>query len=114
MPDTICRSSPVPILIDNPTEDITMTQVTSKNWLITGVSSGLGRTLAEAALAQGDRVVGTVRKITDVASFEALAPGRAMAVVLDVTRTLKRIPSFPAPDTRSSPRWPLLASARPS
>lgn len=30
-------------------------------WLITGVSRGLGRTLAEAALAAGDRVVGTTR-----------------------------------------------------
>lgn len=62
-----------------------MTQTNSKNWLITGVSSGLGRTLAEAALAQGDRVIGTVRKTTDAAAFEALSPGRAMAVVLDVT-----------------------------
>ncbi len=62
-----------------------MTHATSKNWLITGVSSGLGRTLAEAALAQGDSVVGTVRKTADATAFEALAPGRAFAVVLDVT-----------------------------
>jgi len=32
-----------------------------KNWLITGVSRGLGKALAEAALARGDTVVGTVR-----------------------------------------------------
>jgi len=32
-----------------------------KNWLITGVSRGLGKALAEAALARGDRVIGTVR-----------------------------------------------------
>lgn len=32
-----------------------------KVWLITGVSSGLGRLLAEKALARGDRVVGTSR-----------------------------------------------------
>jgi len=33
-----------------------------KNWLITGVSRGLGRELAQAALARGDRVIGTVRE----------------------------------------------------
>src|SRR4051794_25634557 len=33
-----------------------------KNWLITGVSRGLGKALAEAALARGDTVVGTVRE----------------------------------------------------
>lgn len=32
-----------------------------KNWLITGVSRGLGKALAEAALARGDTVIGTVR-----------------------------------------------------
>src|SRR5258706_611030 len=57
-----------------------------KNWLITGVSSGIGRSLAEAALAQGHRVVGTVRTHEHVAQFEKLAPGRASAVVLDVSQ----------------------------
>lgn len=33
----------------------------TKVWLITGTSRGLGRTLAEAALAAGDRVIGTTR-----------------------------------------------------
>ncbi|MGU3591978.1 oxidoreductase [Methylobacterium brachiatum] len=56
-----------------------------RNWLITGVSSGLGRALAEAALAQGDLVVGTVRKPEQIAEIERLAPGRALAVILDVT-----------------------------
>lgn len=32
-----------------------------KTWFITGVSRGLGRAIAEAALATGDRVIGTVR-----------------------------------------------------
>ncbi|WP_336333130.1 SDR family NAD(P)-dependent oxidoreductase [Pseudomonas putida] len=32
-----------------------------KNWFITGVSRGLGLAIAQAALAKGDRVVGTVR-----------------------------------------------------
>ena len=33
-----------------------------QNWLITGVSRGLGEALAQAALARGDTVVGTVRE----------------------------------------------------
>ena len=59
----------------------------SKTILITGVSSGFGRTLAEAALAAGHKVVGTVRRDADKAAFEALKPGRAFGRVLDVTNT---------------------------
>ncbi len=33
-----------------------------KTWLITGVSRGIGKALAEAALARGDTVIGTVRE----------------------------------------------------
>lgn len=54
-------------------------------WLVTGVSSGLGRAIALGALEAGFRVAGTVRKDADVAAFEALAPGRAIAVLLDVS-----------------------------
>jgi len=55
------------------------------NWFITGVSSGFGRALAEAVLAKGHTVVGTVRQEKARAPFEALAPGKAHAVVADVT-----------------------------
>jgi NAD(P)-dependent dehydrogenase (short-subunit alcohol dehydrogenase family) len=55
------------------------------HWLITGVSTGLGMALAKAALARGDKVAGTVRKPADRAAFEALAPGLALGVLLDVT-----------------------------
>jgi NAD(P)-dependent dehydrogenase (short-subunit alcohol dehydrogenase family) len=54
------------------------------NWLITGVSSGLGAALARAALARGDRVAGTVRTAADLAAFEALAPGRAQGFLADM------------------------------
>lgn len=56
-----------------------------KQFLITGVSSGFGRAFAQAALEKGHRVVGTVRNDEAAASFESLAPGRAMAVRLDIT-----------------------------
>ena len=55
-----------------------------KTWLVTGVSSGFGRALAEAALSRGDRVVGTLRQEAQRAEFDALAPGRAFGVILDV------------------------------
>jgi NAD(P)-dependent dehydrogenase (short-subunit alcohol dehydrogenase family) len=55
------------------------------HWLITGVSSGLGRALARAALGRGDAVAGTVRRPEDLAAFEALAPGRARGYLADMT-----------------------------
>jgi NAD(P)-dependent dehydrogenase (short-subunit alcohol dehydrogenase family) len=57
----------------------------SKTFLITGVSTGLGRAFAQAALDAGHTVTGTVRDPAQVAPFEALAPGRARALVLDIT-----------------------------
>ncbi|UYC13591.1 oxidoreductase [Xanthomonas sp. CFBP 8445] len=55
-----------------------------KTLLITGVSSGFGRALAQAALAAGHRVVGTVRSAQARQEFEALGAG-AVGRVLDVT-----------------------------
>ncbi len=57
----------------------------SKTWMVTGVSSGLGRALAVAALARGDRVAGTVRSQAALESYEALSPGRAIGLLMDVT-----------------------------
>ena len=56
-----------------------------KLFFITGVSSGLGRGMAMAALDNGYRVVGTVRKAADKASFEVLKPGFSIAYLMDVT-----------------------------
>ncbi|UPG91193.1 oxidoreductase [Luteibacter aegosomaticola] len=58
---------------------------TQKIILITGVSSGFGRALAQEALAQGHTVVGTVRSAAAKTEFEALAPQAAFGRVLDVT-----------------------------
>jgi NAD(P)-dependent dehydrogenase (short-subunit alcohol dehydrogenase family) len=55
-----------------------------KTWFITGVSSGLGRALAEAALQRGDRVAGSTRSAAAGEEFERLSPGRAIALRLDV------------------------------
>lgn len=57
----------------------------TKKWLITGVSSGLGRAFSEAALDAGHTVTGTVRSEDDLRVFEQLAPGRAHGRILDVT-----------------------------
>jgi NAD(P)-dependent dehydrogenase (short-subunit alcohol dehydrogenase family) len=56
----------------------------AKTLLITGVSSGFGRALAQEALAAGHRVVGTVRSEQAIRDFETLGP-KATGRVLDVT-----------------------------
>ena len=56
-----------------------------KTFLITGVSSGLGRAFAQAALTAGHRVVGTVRNDEAAATFKVMAPDRAFPILLDVT-----------------------------
>ncbi|RZT46320.1 short-subunit dehydrogenase [Sphingomonas sp. BK036] len=63
-----------------------MATITAKTFLITGVSSGLGRAFAEGALVAGHRVIGTVRTESDADTFAALAAaGRAYPLILDVT-----------------------------
>ncbi|MFC6887251.1 MULTISPECIES: oxidoreductase [Actinomadura] len=56
-----------------------------QKWLITGVSTGLGRAFAHSALAAGHTVAGTVRAGADLEAFERLAPGHAHGRILDVT-----------------------------
>ena len=56
-----------------------------KVFLITGVSSGLGKAFAEGALAAGHQVIGTVRSAEAASAFSSHAKGRAHAIVLDVT-----------------------------
>lgn len=57
----------------------------SKTLFITGVSSGFGSALAQAALAAGHRVIGTVRNDSALTAFQTLDSERAHAVILDVT-----------------------------
>ena len=54
-------------------------------WFITGCSTGFGRALAEAALADGHRVALAVRDTSTVADLVADHGENALAVTLDVT-----------------------------
>jgi NAD(P)-dependent dehydrogenase (short-subunit alcohol dehydrogenase family) len=53
-----------------------------RTWFITGVSRGLGQAIANAALAEGDTVIGTVR---DTAPDLKSGAGKLHVVTLDVT-----------------------------
>jgi NAD(P)-dependent dehydrogenase (short-subunit alcohol dehydrogenase family) len=57
----------------------------ARHWLITGISSGFGRALAQAALRRGDRVTGTVRTEQARSAILREAPERAVVRLLDVT-----------------------------
>lgn len=62
-----------------------MTAAKPRIWFITGVSSGLGRALARAALDVGDIVAGTVRRFEDQAAFSALSAERAIGLIMELT-----------------------------
>jgi len=55
-------------------------------WFITGISSGLGKCLAEEVIQAGDQVAGTLRKAEQVEYFNQLHEGKAIAVQMDVTK----------------------------
>jgi len=56
----------------------------NKIWFVTGVSSGLGRSIAIAAAQLGHTVIGTLRKESQFKEFEALFPGKTIPVLMDV------------------------------
>src|SRR5258706_4694878 len=56
----------------------------SKVWLITGSGNGLGRDIAEAALAAGDSVVAGARRIEELAPLVARYGERVKPVKLEV------------------------------
>ncbi|MGD1875605.1 MAG: oxidoreductase [Mastigocoleus sp.] len=57
----------------------------SKVWLITGSSTGFGRTLAETVLESGDKVIATARKPEQLEDLISKYPQTAIALKLDVT-----------------------------
>ncbi|WP_313382671.1 oxidoreductase [Pantoea sp.] len=56
-----------------------------KKIMITGVSSGFGQALAQAALAAGHSVFGTVRSQQALDAFTSRDPARAHGAILDLT-----------------------------
>ncbi|XYH96570.1 oxidoreductase [Sorangium sp. So ce1128] len=63
-----------------------MTETHSKVWFVTGSSRGLGRALAEEALAQGHRLVATARDRSVLGPLVEGHDERALALDLDVTK----------------------------
>ena len=57
-----------------------------KVWLVTGCSSGLGRSFVRAIVAQGDIAVATARDPETLRLLQAQHPGQVMPLALDVTR----------------------------
>ena len=71
-----------------------------KTWLITGCSTGIGRAVAQAVLASGDRAVVTARKAQDVADFARRHPDTALAVALDVREDVQVANALAAAERR--------------
>jgi NAD(P)-dependent dehydrogenase (short-subunit alcohol dehydrogenase family) len=88
-----------------------MSQTPSKLIFITGVSSGFGRAIAEAAVAAGHRVVGTLRSEADLAEFNRLSPGHAFGRILDVTDTAAIAPAVAAIESEIGPVDVLINNA---
>jgi NAD(P)-dependent dehydrogenase (short-subunit alcohol dehydrogenase family) len=57
-----------------------------KVWLVTGCSRGFGRSLAEAVLRKGDRLVATARDPKTLIDLQEKFGERVLPVTLDVTR----------------------------
>jgi NAD(P)-dependent dehydrogenase (short-subunit alcohol dehydrogenase family) len=57
----------------------------SKVWLITGSANGLGRNIAEAVLAKGDRLVATARNPQQLSALKEQYGEQVVTAALDVT-----------------------------
>jgi NAD(P)-dependent dehydrogenase (short-subunit alcohol dehydrogenase family) len=62
-----------------------MNSFVQRVFLITGANSGFGLAFAQAALAAGHKVIGTVRSVAAREAFDSLHPQHAHGIVLDVT-----------------------------
>lgn len=56
-----------------------------KIWFITGISSGLGKALADAVIRSNEFVIGTFRKNSEVEAFNTLYQNKGKGVLLDIT-----------------------------
>lgn len=57
-----------------------------KIWFITGISSGLGKTLAQTVIENGDFVIGTFRKQSQTDAFNSQHQEKAFALTLDISK----------------------------
>lgn len=57
-----------------------------KTWLVTGSSTGFGRSIVRTALSRGANVVATARDTSTLRALAAGQPGNLLAAELDVTR----------------------------
>ena len=73
-----------------------MNTPTPKTWFITGASSGFGTAFAQFAIERGDNVVATARNVSKLEALVASAPGRILAVKLDVTHSADIQPAIDA------------------
>lgn len=58
-----------------------------KIWLVTGISSGLGKALSEHVLQKGDFLIGTFRNQAQVEAFNKEHKEDALALNLDISKT---------------------------
>jgi NAD(P)-dependent dehydrogenase (short-subunit alcohol dehydrogenase family) len=59
----------------------------NKIWFITGISSGLGKALAEAVIESGDFVIGTFRNPNQADVFSNAHKGEALGITMDITKS---------------------------
>lgn len=55
-------------------------------WFITGISSGLGKSIAQTVIDKGDFVIGTFRSQIQADAFNNQHKGEAFALTLDITK----------------------------
>jgi len=58
-----------------------------KTWFISGISSGLGKALAQTVIDEGDFVIGTFRKQSQADTFNSQHKDKAFALTLDITNS---------------------------
>jgi NAD(P)-dependent dehydrogenase (short-subunit alcohol dehydrogenase family) len=67
-----------------------------KTWFVTGSGQGLGRAIVEAALARGDQVAATTRRLSDVAGLAGPYGDRVLPLTLDVRDRAAAAPAIAA------------------
>lgn len=58
----------------------------NKIWFITGISSGLGKELAQTVIEKGDFVIGTFRNQSQADNFNSLHQDKSFALTLDISK----------------------------